>query len=142
MSIDSDARSGLYTLLTGHAALTALLADGADSVVLGWPADLLEPPYDDTGMFPILTYRISFARNMRPGAGPFTAVIDEWVWPNGASGTIDRLDAIDDEVESLLEEAQFTVAGRRGAFTDMDVRPWDTEPDEPLRRTRTVRGGF
>lgn len=141
MSILADAETGVHGVLSGDATLTALLANGAASVVHGWPTDLLAIPYEDSD-FPILTYRVSFARNMRPNAGPFTVVIDQWVWPSGTNGTLARLDAIDSRVEALLEEAQFTVSGRRAAIIDMDVIPWDTESDEPLRRTRTCRGGF
>lgn len=142
-SIAADAREGVHGLLAADSALVALLANGsADSIIYGWPAALIDPPYEDSGVFPIITYRVSFARNMRPGAGPWTIVIDEWVWPSGTTGKIDRLDAIDTRVEIVLEETGFVVSGRRGKVTDMDVRDWDTDPAAPLRRTRSVRGGF
>lgn len=141
MNILARAETGIHAVLSGDGALTALLANGTDSVILGWPVDLLEPPYEDS-VFPIVTYRVSFARNMRPNAGPFTVVIDEWVWPTGANGELDRLDAIDTRLEALLEEARFTVAGHRAAIIDMEARSWETESDEPLRRTRVCQGGF
>ena len=136
MALVDELETSIGARLQGHSLLTALLKGGADGIVWGWPVEIMDDP--EASQFPIVTYYVTAFEHERPGIGDGVLVLDEWEWP---SGGLDSLEAIDDEIELLFDEAQWaTPTGRRVAVLSMSVRPWPS--GAPLRRTRTIRLGF
>ena len=136
MALVDELETSIGARLKAATLLTALLKGGADGIVWGWPVEILDDP--EASQFPIVTYYVTAFEHERPGIGDGVLVLDEWEWP---SNTLDSLGAIDDEIEDLFDEAQWTTAtGQKVAVLGMSVRTWPS--GAPLRRTRTVLLGL
>lgn len=138
----SVARKAIYQRLKGATALTALLSrDPQDpsvpAIYQGWPFGVLEGP--DPRYFPRVTFLVADDSPINEPVAELDVQLDEWVWHDGSTGGFGRLEAVDEQIVALFNEAEWITDGRKAHSTIGSARDFGrTVADQPLRRMRAL----
>lgn len=117
-------------------ALLGLLAAGAESLIWGYPSEVLESPEADR--YPIIWFYGTSERKDAVEWGGSRIISNPTVWPWGDAGGKDRLDEIDGRLLELFEEQRWEDAdGVRWYAHSPSVRPeFGEQGRTPIRRVR------
>lgn len=132
-----------YDRATSDPTLTTELGHSASSerIVLGRAADVFDKEDVPAAReFPLLPYQGITGPEFGGGYGEITVQCDELVWPKGAAGGIEKLEAIDAAILGLFHQQEWTYDGRRFFCRRVAQRP-GPEPDL-LHRIRELRIGI
>lgn len=141
-AVDLVQRS-FYDRATADSTLTTEIGhSGSDErIVLGREADVFDQEnVPEAREFPLLAYQGVAGPEFGGGYGEITLQCDELVWPEGADGGIDKLQAIDAALLGLFHDQEWTYDGRRFFCPRVAWRP-GTEEDL-LHRIRELRIGI
>ncbi|MHB1170007.1 MAG: hypothetical protein ACYC28_12085 [Longimicrobiales bacterium] len=130
-----SAEAALLARLTSSVDVIHLLEQKPERLQRGWPADVLSKPA--AAEFPRGAVTRVGGAVRRPGFEVVRVQLDWFVWPSGAAGGYERVDALDEAAKAVLDENHWV----HGAIKVYALALPDNEiasggPGKPIRRSR------
>lgn len=88
--------------------ITGADAAGDAKVEGGWPED-----FSVEAAYPLITFLVPADSVVRPGVRRIRVQVDMWAWPTGTNGGPEKIEAMDEQLLALLDEAEWTQGGVR-----------------------------